>query len=124
MTNNKLILALFAVIVFGSCTKEEVKPNESASVTIQPTGTKGGDDDDDPIVQGIVLEDDTTAVNVVTAIIREGTIVPLDVTNANGFSFQVPLGNYYLKVTQASNDPVFTDVFAVSEDIYVTISLD
>ena len=124
MKNNKLILALFAVIVFGSCTKQETKPNESALVTIQPLGTKGGDDDDDPIVQGIVLEDDTIALDVVTAIIREGTSIPLDVTNANGFSFQVPRGNYYLKVTQASNDPVCTDLFSVSEDMYVTVNLD
>lgn len=124
MKNNKLILALFAVIVFGSCTKVEVQTNERIPVTIEPSQTKGGDDDDDPIVQGIVLLNDTLAVDVVTAIIREGTNIPVDATNANGFSFQVLEGNYYLKVTQAENDPVLTDVFSVSEDISVTVDLD
>ncbi|MCJ8289270.1 MAG: hypothetical protein HRT58_08130 [Crocinitomicaceae bacterium] len=124
MKNYNLIFTLLVVIGFCSCNKDEFAKNERGHLTITPSEAKGGDDDDDPIVQGIVLDNDTLVVDVVTAIIPEFSETPVDVTNANGFSFQVPRGNYYLKVTQAENEPIQTEVFNVTEDISLTVNLD
>ena len=118
------MFTLLVVIGFCSCNKVELTQNERIPVVVKPSDTKGGDDDDDPIIQGIVLFDDTVALDVVTAIIPEFSEIPLDVTTANGFLFQVPRGNYYLKVTQAENEPELTEVFSITENISVTINLN
>ena len=124
MKNYSLVFTLLVVIGFCSCDKDESVKSKGVSLKITPQEEKGGDDDDDPIVQGVVLNGDTLAENVVIAIIPEFSEIPVDVTNANRFTFQVPVGNYYLKLTQAKNDPIQTEVFNVAEDIEVTVHLD
>lgn len=124
MKNYSLVFTILVVIGFCSCDKDESVENKRVTLKITHQEAKGGDDDDDPIVQGVVLDGDTLAENVVIAIIPEFSEIPVDVINVNHFSFQVPVGNYYLKLTQAENEPIQTEVFNVAEDIQVTVHLN
>jgi len=122
----KLPVVLLALLVgtFVSCEKNKYEPTSTASIETQTYPTKdGGEDDEEPIVQGMVFIDSVLATNVETAIYEEFATTELEHSASNPSSFQVPEGNYFLRIFPPNQSPVNTSVFVVTANMDVKVYL-
>lgn len=120
----KLPVVLLALLAgtFVSCEKNQYASTPTALIETQTYPTKdGGEDDEEPIVQGMIFVDSVLATSVETSICEEFTTTELDHSPSNPCSFQVPEGNYYLRISVSNGTPVNTDVFAVSANMDVKV---
>ncbi len=119
-------MTLMVLAGLFSCEKYEQQELKKAEVKVTPSEMKGGDDEEEAIIQGIVLDEDSTVVIGATVTIfrtNTSTAVDTSLTDVNGqFQMKVPLGDYYFEVLEGSQVTT-TDDFTIAGNSNITITL-
>ncbi len=130
--NKKMICALLIVVGFCACTKEECQKSGRASLAVVSTNSgfsrDGGDDDEEPAIQGLVMDSSgNTLSGAKVELILENKVDPIrtEVCDTRGmFEMTAPVANYYFRVTPVGGESSNTEVFALVEDVHVTIIVE
>lgn len=119
-------MTLMILVGCFSCEKYEHQDLEKAQVEVSPWNEKGGDDEEEAIIQGIVLDEDSTLViGATVTIFRANTTTGVDTTTTDvhgEFQMTVPFGSYYFEILDGSVLTT-TDDFAINSNSNVTITL-